>query len=276
VRTKGPSGADGPAAQAWDPERYARTARYVADLGEPLIEILAPRAGERILDLGCGDGALTRKLMTRGATIVGVDSSPEQVAAAVAAGVDARVIDGENLPYQEEFDAVFSNAALHWMRRPAPVVAGVWRALKPGGRFVGEMGGEGNVRRIVAALAAGLDRRGLDGRAANPWFFPTPGAYRALLESQGFTVLEMRLFERPTPLPGHMADWLATFGGSFTRALPAAERPAFVAEVVASLRPALCATDGAWTADYVRLRFHAAKPDFSAATLAPESAVVIL
>jgi len=246
--------------QHWDPDRYARNARFVADLGQPVVTLLAPQAGERILDLGCGDGALTRRLGELGAVVVGVDSSAEMVAATRAAGLDARVMSGEALAFDNEFDAVFSNAALHWMLRPAQVIAGVWRALKPGGRFVGEFGGHGNVQHIKTALVAALDRRGLDGKAAVPWYFPTPAEYRGLLEAQGFRVRAVELIPRPTPLPGDIIAWLDNFAENFTRQVPAGERAAYLAEVAEALRPHLCSADGAWTADYVRLRFAADKP----------------
>ncbi len=249
-----------PAGQRWDPARYASNAGFVAVLGEPLLELLKPAAGERILDLGCGDGALTVKLAARGAEVVGVDASAEQVAAARARGLDARVMDGEALTFAEEFDAVLSNAALHWMRRPDAVIDGVWRALRPGGRFVAEMGGDGNVRRIVEALVAGLDRRGLDGRAAVPWYFPTVADYRSRLERRGFHVASIILFDRPTPLPGEMTGWLRTFAESFTSRLPAAEREPYLAEISAALAPELRDADGRWTADYVRLRLAATRP----------------
>lgn len=252
--------ADTGSTQHWNPDRYARNARFVAELGQPVVELLAPQAGERILDLGCGDGALTRRLGEVGASVVGVDSSAEMVAATRAAGLDARVMSGEALAFDSEFDAVFSNAALHWMRRPADVIAGVWRALKPGGRFVGEMGGHGNVHHIMTALVAALDRRGLDGRAAVPWYFPTPAEYRGLLEPQGFRVRAIDLIPRPTPLPGDIVDWLDNFAENFTRQVPAAERAGFLSEVAAALRPHLCSADGDWSADYVRLRFAADKP----------------
>ena len=246
--------------QRWDPDRYARNARFVADLGQPVVELLAPQEGERVLDLGCGDGVLTRKVTDLGVDVVGVDSSAEQVAAACGLGLDARVMSGDALAFADEFDAVFSNAALHWVLRPAEVVAGVWRALRPGGRFVGEMGGHGNVRHIVSALVAALDRRGVDGGASIPWYFPTPDAYRGLLEAQGFKVQTIELIPRPTPLPGDIAGWLNTFAENFLRRVPAAERPAFLDEVAAALRPTLCDAEGRWTADYVRLRFAALKP----------------
>ena len=142
--------------QSWDPDAYARNARFVSDLGAPAVELLAPRAGERILDLGCGDGALTNKLVAMGCDVVGVDSSAPQVEAARRLGLDARVADGARLDFDAEFDAVFSNAAIHWMKRADDVIAGVWRALKPGGRFVAEFGGHGCVETIKRALTDAL------------------------------------------------------------------------------------------------------------------------
>jgi len=246
--------------QTWDPERYARNARFVSDLGAPVVELLAPRAGERILDLGCGDGALTAKLVALGCTVVGVDASAQQIAAARTLGLDAHVVSGEELAFAAEFDAVFSNAALHWMRRADRVIDGAWRALRPGGRFVAEFGGAGCVATIADALSAALERRGHDGVAANPWYFPTAEEYGARLSARGFCVASIALIPRPTPLPGAVTGWLETFAESFTSVLPARERPAFLAEVQEALRPALCDADGRWTADYVRLRFAAFKP----------------
>ena len=172
--------------QTWDPERYARNARFVSDLGAPVLELLAPMPGERILDLGCGDGVLTAKLAAMGCRVIGVDASPAQVDATKKLGVDTHVVDGEHLNFDNEFDAVFSNAALHWMRSPDSVIAGVWRALRPGGRFVAEMGGHGCVETIKRALIEALDRRGIDGQAANPWYFPTVEDYSARLSQRRF------------------------------------------------------------------------------------------
>lgn len=246
--------------QTWDPERYARNARFVSELGMPVVKLLAPRSGERLLDLGCGDGALTLKLVEMGCAIVGVDGSAAQIEAACKLGLDARVMNAERLCFDAEFDAVFSNAALHWMKQADAVIAGVWRALKPGGRFVAECGGYGCVATIKAALVAALDRRGFDGESASPWYFPTVEDYGARLAAQGFEVKTIALIPRPTPLPGDITGWLETFAESFTAILPVAARPAFIEEVREALRPALCDTAGNWTADYVRLRFAAAKP----------------
>jgi trans-aconitate methyltransferase len=246
--------------QTWDPERYARNARFVADLGMPVVELLAPKPGERILDLGCGDGALTEKLVAMGCTVVGVDGSAAQVAAARARGLDAHVMDGEGLTFDGEFDAVFSNAALHWMKRGDAVIAGVWRALKPGGRFVAEFGGSGCVATIKTALVAALNRRGIDGARADPWYFPTTEDYGARLSAHGFRIDSIALIPRPTPLPGDITGWLETFAESFTAVVPLSERSAYIDEVREALRPALCDAQGNWTADYVRLRFAATKP----------------
>ncbi len=249
--------------QCWNPEQYAESARFVSDLGLPVLELLAPHPGEHILDLGCGDGALTLKLKQRGCEVFGVDASPAMVAAATALGLSAERMAGQALSFHEEFDAVFSNAALHWMKDPQLVIAGVWRALKPGGRFVGELGGHGNVAAIVAALEAALARRDL--RVSSPWFFPSVATYRTLLEASHFTVRQIELFPRPTPLPGAMSDWLTIFAQPFSAALPADQRAAFIAEVAEALRPQLCSADGRWQADYVRLRFAAEKAEAASA-----------
>jgi trans-aconitate methyltransferase len=247
--------------QSWDPQSYARNARFVSDLGMPVVELLAPRPGERILDLGCGDGALTAKLVAMGCEVVGVDSSAPQIAGARVLGLDAHVMDGHALTFASEFDAVFSNAALHWMRRADDVIAGVHRALRPHGRFVAEMGGHRCVETIRVALVEALNRRGLDGEGAVPWYFPTPEEYSARLIKGGFTVRYIALIPRPTPLPGDVSGWLETFAENFLAKLAQAERPAFIAEVREVLRPQLCDASGKWTADYTRLRFAAHRAD---------------
>ena len=246
--------------QRWDPRTYAQHGRFVSDLGAGVVDLLAPARGERILDLGCGDGALTEKLVAAGAQVVGVDASPEQVEGARARGLDARVARAEALPFAAEFDAVFSNAVLHWIRDAEGVLASVHRALRPGGRFVAEMGGAGNVAAIRAALAEALDRRGFDGPAFDPLFLPTAEEYRARLEAHGFAVRTIALFARPTPLPGEMSAWLETFAQPYLRAVSDGDRPGLIDEVTAALRPRLYQADQGWVADYVRLRFAAVKP----------------
>jgi SAM-dependent methyltransferase len=248
------------ATQRWDPVTYARNARFVSDLGAGVVELLAPQPGERILDLGCGDGALTESLVAAGCCVVAVDGSAEQVAGAWSRGLDARVARAESLPFESEFDAVFSNAVLHWVRDADGVLRSVSRALKPGGRFVAELGGAGCVQRIRNAVSVALAKRGIDAAAHDPWFFPTAEDYRARLERHGFLVRTIVLFPRPTPLPGDVADWLETFAQPFLGAVPHADRRALVEEVRDALEPVLHDPERGWTADYTRLRFAAERP----------------
>ncbi len=243
--------------QQWKAEFYGRTSRYVSDLGAELIELLEPREGERVLDLGCGDGALTAKLVTAGCRVTGVDSSPSMVAAARARGLDARWGDARRLDFSNEFDAVFTNAALHWVKDAFGAAQSVRRALRPDGRFVGEFGGYGNVRTVCGALREALGRSGLDFDRLNPWYFPTAEQYRETLTAAGFQVERVWLFDRPTPIPGDAAEWLANFGGAFLAPLPGPERAAVVAETQRLLEPVLRDEEGNWSIDYVRLRFSA-------------------
>ena len=245
--------------QTWDPATYARNARFVSDLGAPVVALLAPKPGERILDLGCGDGVLTKTLVDLGCDVVAVDSSAPQVEAARTLGLDAHVMDAAALPFVNEFDAVFSNAVLHWIRQPDPLIAAVHRALRPGGRFVAECGGYGCVDTIKHALVGALDRRGVNGAALVPWYYPTPGDYATRLERARFRVDSIALIPRPTPLPGDIVDWLQTFALAFLQAIPEDDRPAYLREVRDALEPQLRDDAGTWVADYVRLRFAATR-----------------
>lgn len=247
----------------WDPSAYAAHASFVPALGAPVVDLLAPRAGERILDLGCGDGVLTEKLVAAGAEVVGVDADKAMVAAAKERGLDARLMDGRQLGFEAEFDAVFSNAALHWMPQPKAVAEGVFRALKAGGRYVGEFGGHGNIAAIRTALRAVLMRRGYKVDVLDMQYNPTAAEYRAMLEGQGFEVLVADIIPRPTPLPSGMSAWLNTFRAGFIDAagVPPTERGQIIEDTRSLLRPVLADARGDWTADYVRLRFAARKPE---------------
>ena len=248
--------------QQWNAAVYADNAHFVPALGQPVLDMLLPQSGERILDLGCGDGALTEKLVALGAQVVGIDSSPDMIAAARQRGLDARAADARALVFENEFDAVFSNAVLHWIKDdPDAPIAGAFRALKTGGRFVGELGGHACVGAITVALVASLERRGIrDAPSWIPWYFPTVKDYELRLRRAGFVPLSVQLIPRPTPLPTGMRGWLNTFADPFCAALPSEERGAFLDEVTALLKPVLCDADGKWTADYTRLRFAAIKP----------------
>lgn len=216
-----------------------------------------PRPGEHVLDLGCGDGMLSEKIRKAGASVVGVDGSPDMVEAAKRRGIDARLIDAAELAFDAEFDAAFSNAALHWMKRdPDAVLRGVRRSLKSGGRFAAEFGGHANVAAITVALVAVLNRHGIEDAASLiPWYFPTAEEYREKLERAGFRVDSLEWFSRPTLLPTDMRGWLETFGGPFLNVLPEARRAGALTETVDLLRPALCDRQGRWTVNYIRLRF---------------------
>ena len=249
--------AEASARQSWDAECYARNARFVSDLGGPVVDLLGQVTGLRILDIGCGDGALTERLAAEGADVVAIDASESQVTAAQARGLDARVADARNLTFEDEFDAVFTNAALHWISPPEAVISGVARALKPRGRFVGEFGGAGNVETVRHALISVLNQRGYDGTAADPWFFPSDNRYRGMLDTAGFTVEFAALIPRPTPIPGDLGDWIQTLAGSFLAVVPDDEREDVVSDVRDAVRTSLQQSDGGWSVDYVRLRFAA-------------------
>jgi trans-aconitate methyltransferase len=239
----------------WTGETYRRNAAYVPALGGAVFELLSPRRGERILDLGCGEGTLTERIVTSGAIVVGVDTSPDMIAGAAARGLDARIINAEQLPFDGEFDAVFSNAVLHWVGDHDAMLAGVQRALKPGGRFVAEFGGHGNIAAIETAIRAVLAQHGW--KTMIQRYYPTDDEYKSRLEQHGFAVTQMSLIPRPTPLPTGIRGWLETFDRATIEQIPPPDRETFLHEVEQLLRPAICDNQGRWTAHYIRLRFSA-------------------
>jgi len=245
------------AVQRWSAADYAKNGRFVQEMAGAAFAMLAPKPGERVLDLGCGDGALTEEIKAVGANVLGVDLSDELLAVARMKGLTVRKMDGHALDFVSQFDAVFSNAALHWMRKPKLVIAGVYRALRSRGRFVAELGGHGNVAAIATAMRAVSHARNGDPSLLAPWFFPTVDEYSRHLTEAGFCVKEIALVPRPTPLKTGMDGWLRTFGRSFFDQFPEPERTDVVGEVVELLWPSLCDSKGVWTADHVRLRFFA-------------------
>jgi len=241
----------------WDADRYQRQFGFVSGMAGDLVELLGPRPGEVVCDLGCGTGELAVAIAATGARVLALDSDPAMVAAARRRLGEDRVLlaDGHAFTLAEPVDAVFSNAALHWMPRPAEVIGRVRAALRPGGRFVAELGGAGNIDAILDALGTAMAEAGLPTPAC-PWYFPTPAQYATLLEAGGFRVAMMEHFPRATPLagPGGLADWLAMFGGQLTAAVPAAALAGVVARAGGLAAPQLRDDDG-WVADYWRLRF---------------------
>ena len=243
-------------ADHWSASDYADSARFVSDLGAPLLALLGPVEGRDVLDLGCGDGALTLRLVEAGARVVGVDASADMVRAARGRGIDARQADGTALAFVAAFDAVFSNAALHWMTRPDAVIAGVARALRPQGRFVAELGGMGNVAAIRTALIAVLEvDHGIRTDLGGIWYFPSADEHRTRLERAGFAVEEIALIPRPTPVAAGMEAWLATLAAPVLAMVPEEARPGVARRVAELVAPALRDASGQWWADYVRLRF---------------------
>jgi trans-aconitate methyltransferase len=234
--------------QAWDAARYQARHSYVFVHGESLIELLAPRPGERIVDLGCGSGQLTTKIAESGADVTGIDRSEEMIAEARSnfPALRFNVADAANFMVDKPVDAVFSNAVLHWVKDADGVAKSVARALHPGGRFVVEMGGKGNVQTISDAV------REVAGPVETPWYFPSVGEYTSLLERHGFEIAFATLFDRPTRVEGEdgMEDWLTMFGGPLVGEHGAS---AIRREVANRLRPKMF-QDGAWTLDYRRLQ----------------------
>lgn len=250
--------------QTWDAGRYAASGRFVATMAGAVVDLLAAQEGERILDVGCGDGALTERIAAAGARVLGIDASEAMVTAARARGL--KVVHGSavEMEFLEEFDAVFSNAALHWIEcaEQGRAMERVARALRPGGRFVAEMGGQGNIAAIRTALRAVLGPMGVDAEAEAGSCFPSVEEQRSRLEAVGFAIERMDLIPRPTPLPGGgegMRVWLETFRNGVLDQVPAARRAEAVEDAVRLLRPVLADRAGEWTADYVRLRFVARK-----------------
>ena len=248
-------GDSGASTSQWDAAEYARVGGFVPALGLAALELLDPQPGEAILDVGCGDGVLTEKIIERGASVVGIDNSLDMIAAARARGLDARLMDAAQLKFGEAFDAAFSNATLHWVLDRERAARAIWFALKPGGRFAGEMGGEGNLLRLREALDAELIGRGFVPPIEASNWYPAVEEFVAVYEVAGFRDIDARLIERPTPLDHGVAAWVLTFRtGWLDRAGVPIDERATIADAVAE-------RVGSNIADYVRLRFIMRKPN---------------
>jgi SAM-dependent methyltransferase len=238
----------------WNAADYVKVGGFVAELGGAALDLLDPQPGERILDVGCGEGTLTRKIMERGAEVLGVDDSPEMVRFAREKGVDAVLMDAAEMPFVAEFDAAFSNAVLHWVLEKEQAARAIFRALKPGGRFAGEMGGEGNLAAMREALDTELVIRGYVPPVEASNWYASPEEFAQVYEAAGFVAVDARLIERPTPVEHGCAAWVTTFRrGWLDRAgVPEHER----AEIAAAVAERV----GSNVLDYVRLRFIMRKP----------------
>jgi trans-aconitate methyltransferase len=238
---------------------YEARHSFVWNLGADMLPLLAPQTGERILDVGCGTGQLTAKIAESGASVVGLDRSPEMIGQARQnyPALEFRLADATSFSFPTEFDAVFSNAALHWVLEPEKAIRSIAASLRPGGRFIAEFGGKRNVSRLLRAAEIALDQRGI--KYANPWYFPSVGDYSNLLERNGFEVNIAWHFDRLTPLDegdDAMRDWIEMFGFVLLSPVPKSELPRIIREMEDTLRPELY-IDGRWHMDYVRLRIKA-------------------
>ena len=249
---------------SWNPDLYQSGHSFVWEYGRELVGLLAPRTGEHILDVGCGTGQLTAEIARSGAEAVGIDNSEPMIRQARKNYPDLRfeLADILTSAYREEFDAVFSNAVLHWVREAEAAVVSIVRALKPGGRFVAELGGRGNVQALLGAAFAALRSLGVNHpENLSPWYFPSVAEYSTLLERHGLEVVSASLFERFTPLQGGaqgLADWVAMFAGCLAGAVPQDQQPEFL-ELVKRYAAARLLCDGVWHVDYRRLRVVAVK-----------------
>jgi trans-aconitate methyltransferase len=239
------------AAKVWDAAAYQSRFSFVFKHGEGVVELLDPKRGERILDLGCGSGQLTARIAEAGAMVEGIDQSPDMIAQARKnyPAIDFRVADATSFAVDTPVEAVFSNAVLHWVKNASAAIDCIHRALQPGGRFVMEMGGKGNTKALLGAVQQ------VAGELDLPWFYPTIGEYAALLEHAGFEVRYATLFDRPTMVEGEngLDDWLVMFGGRMFSNINEERKREIRLKVADKLRPVFF-RDGNWTLDYRRLR----------------------
>jgi trans-aconitate 2-methyltransferase len=248
---------------AWDAALYDRQYGFVWQQALDLVTLLSPQSHERVLDLGCGTGHLTALIAESGAETVGIDASPAMIEQARLnfPTLQFQVADALDFEAHDRFDAVFTNATLHWILEPMRVVMRVHEALKAGGRFVGEFGGQGNLHRLLEGLRAAVDETGLSLPSLTSWYFPSVEEYRVLLERQGFRVVSATLFDRLTPLAGGekgLQAWMGMFVKWLFQDLTIEQQGRVLSELERRLRPILY-RNGTWFADYRRLRFYAVR-----------------
>ena len=236
----------------WNPTLYEGKHAFVWKYGEDLLNLLFPQPGEKILDVGCGTGQLAAKIAANGTIVTGIDASAAMVEKAKLnyPNLEFVVADARSFQFNTSFDAVFSNATLHWIPEPEAVINSIYRALKPGGRFIAEFGGKGGIKLITDALYQAIEIK-----SSQSWYFPSIGEYATMLEQQGFDVIYAVLFDRPTPLEhaAGMANWIQMFASRFLTGLSEEEQTQVIQAIEDRLKPTLY-HDGKWWADYRRIR----------------------
>ena len=242
----------------WNAKEYNKNADFVSKMALPVVELLAPKKDEKILDLGCGDGTLSLEIQKYGSKLIGVDLSADMVEKSKLKGVEASLMSVTELTFNDVFDAIFSNAVLHWVHDANLVIKNVKQALKADGRFIGEFGGYGNIRSLQEAIQTVFERHREYGEFQNPWYFPKKEEYAKVLQEGGFRVHYIEIIKRPTPI-GDIKEWLNIFANGIMKNVPTSKKESFKEEVESILKPKLFTQKDGWVIDYVRLRFAAQK-----------------
>ncbi|MEO4052318.1 methyltransferase domain-containing protein [Solibacillus sp. CAU 1738] len=247
----------------WNATLYDEKHNFVSTFGESLVTLLKPQQGEKVLDVGCGTGDLANDIAKSGATVTGIDAAGSmiEIAKEKYPTIAFSVQDGESFSFPAQFDAVFSNAAIHWMKNQQAVIQNCYDALLPGGRFVAELGGAKNIQSIINAIQGAAERLAIPYKQELfPWVFPTKKEMTELLENAGFEIIAIDHYERPTPLIGEdgIRNWLDMFSNNMLNNLSSEEKEALYTECENILRPRLY-KDNTWIADYWRIRFIAIK-----------------
>lgn len=247
----------------WNAKLYDGAHQFVSKYGAKLIELLDPKENERILDAGCGTGDLTYEISLTGAKVIGIDQSPEMIASAKKKypDLDFYVKDLLTLAEENAFDAIFSNAVLHWIKQPEKVLTSIYQNLRTDGRFVAEFGGKGNVAHITEAIIEEMDKLDYPFQEEDfPWYYPSIGEYTMLMENVGFKVVYAEIIDRPTKLAGKegLRNWLAMFASSFFERVKQEEKELLFTKIEKSLQDKLF-HDQYWIADYKRIRIKGIK-----------------
>lgn len=242
----------------WNAKKYNKHADFVSLLATPVVELLNPKKDERILDLGCGDGILAVSIEKLGAKVIAVDLSEDMVKKTKEKGIEAYVMSATDLSFENKFEAVFSNAVLHWVKEPKIALEKIYNSLKNEGRFIAEFGGYGNSKHLTDAMQKVFDKYPEYGKFNNPWYFPKEEDYRQLLKNEGFEVQNIKIIPRATKIDD-ISNWLNIFANGIVSHLSKEQQTHFNGEVREILKPIIYSEKDGWVADYVRLRLKAVK-----------------